>query len=282
MPKVSVYNLEGQAVGEIELSDAVFGAPVNEALLHQAVVMYLNNQRQGTASTKTRAEVRGGGRKPWRQKGTGRARHGSIRSPIWVGGGVTFGPKPREFPPVFAEKSPSGRHAFSIVRQSAGRQRHRRRRCRVGRAEDEGNGRGARPAVAERKPLIVLADRDRNVELSTRNLPGAGTTQAADMNVYQVLAHDKLVLTKDAVPSWRRRWADASARCVEATAHYREGYRYDGARQILLRGRPQRQQDQIKQAVEEIFNVKVTKVNTMRQIGKIRRQGPDARPHTGN
>ena len=97
MPKVSVYNLEGRAVGEMELSDAVFGAPVNEALLHQAVVMYLNNQRQGTASTKTRVEVRGGGRKPWRQKGTGRARHGSIRSPIWVGGGVTFGPKPREF-----------------------------------------------------------------------------------------------------------------------------------------------------------------------------------------
>ncbi|MFS8666290.1 MAG: 50S ribosomal protein L4, partial [Limnochordales bacterium] len=93
MPKVSVYNQEGQPVGEIELSDTVFGAEVNEPLLHQAVVMYLANQRQGTASTKTRGEVRGGGRKPWRQKGLGRARHGSIRSPIWVGGGVVFGPK---------------------------------------------------------------------------------------------------------------------------------------------------------------------------------------------
>src|SRR5690606_2535287 len=97
MPKVSVYNQQGQPVGEIELSETVFGAEVNEALLHQAVVTYLANQRQGTASTKTRGEVRGGGRKPWRQKGLGRARHGSIRSPIWVGGGVVFGPKPRDY-----------------------------------------------------------------------------------------------------------------------------------------------------------------------------------------
>src|SRR5690554_844528 len=97
MPKVSVYNLEGQAVGEMELSDTVFGAAINEALLHEAVVMHLHNQRQGTAATKSRGAVRGGGRKPWRQKGTGRARHGSIRSPIWVGGGVTFGPTPRDY-----------------------------------------------------------------------------------------------------------------------------------------------------------------------------------------
>src|SRR5690625_427183 len=105
MPKVSVYNLEGQAVGEMELSDTVFGAAVNEVRLHVAVVTYLHNQRQGTASTKSRAEVRGGGRNPWRQKGTGRARHGSIRSPIWVGGGVTFGPKPREFRKTMPRKA---------------------------------------------------------------------------------------------------------------------------------------------------------------------------------
>lgn len=199
MPKVSVYNLEGQAVGEIELSDAVFGAPVNEALLHQAVVMYLNNQRQGTASTKTRAEVRGGGRKPWRQKGTGRARHGSIRSPIWVGGGVTFGPKPREFRQSMPKKARRAamRSALSAkVREgnvivvdalTLAEPKTKQMAAVLGRLS------------AERKPLIVLADRDRNVELSTRNLPGAGTTQAGDMNVYQVLAHDKLVLTKDAV-----------------------------------------------------------------------------------
>src|SRR5690554_6893631 len=105
MPKVSVYNLEGQAVGEMELSDTVFGAAINEALLHEAVVMHLHNQRQGTAATKTRAAVRGGGRKPWRQKGTGRARHGSIRSPIWVGGGVTFGPQPRDYRRAMPKKA---------------------------------------------------------------------------------------------------------------------------------------------------------------------------------
>ncbi len=199
MPKVSVYNLEGQAVGEIELSDVVFGAPVNEALLHQAVVMYQANQRQGTASTKTRAEVRGGGRKPWRQKGTGRARHGSIRSPIWVGGGVVFGPKPREYRQTMPKKarraalrsalSAKVREGNLIVVESLTLAEPKTKQMAgvLGRLQ------------AERKPLIVLAERDRNVELSTRNLPGVGTTQATDMNVYQVLAHDKLVLTKDAV-----------------------------------------------------------------------------------
>src|SRR5690606_23319368 len=93
----SVYNMKGETVGEIDLKDEVFGAPVREALMHQAVVRHLANARQGTVSTKTRAEVSGGGRKPWRQKGTGRARHGSIRSPIWVGGGTVFGPKPRDY-----------------------------------------------------------------------------------------------------------------------------------------------------------------------------------------
>lgn len=199
MPKVSVYNLEGQTVGEIELSDAVFGAPVNDALMHQAVVTYLNNQRQGTASTKTRAEVRGGGRKPWRQKGTGRARHGSIRSPIWVGGGVTFGPKPREFRQAMPKKA--RRAAMRSALSAKVRDGEIIVLETLALAEPKTKQMAAvlSRLSAERKPLIVLAERDRNVELSTRNLPGAGTTQATDMNVYQVLAHDKLVLTKDAV-----------------------------------------------------------------------------------
>lgn len=107
MPKVAVYNMQGNTVGELELNDEIFGAPVNTALMHQAVVTYLANQRQGTAATKTRAAVRGGGRKPWRQKGTGRARHGSIRSPIWVGGGVTFGPSAAGLQAGDAEKGPA-------------------------------------------------------------------------------------------------------------------------------------------------------------------------------
>lgn len=199
MPKVSVYNLEGQTVGEIELSDVVFGAPVNETLLHQAVVTYLANQRQGTASTKTRAEVRGGGRKPWRQKGTGRARQGSIRAPQWVGGGTVFGPKPREYRLAMPKKarraalrsalSAKVREGNLIVLESLTLPEPKTKLMAgvLGRL------------AAERKPLILLAERDRNVELSTRNLPGAATMQATDLNVYQVLSHEKLVLTKDAV-----------------------------------------------------------------------------------
>lgn len=199
MPKVSVYNMEGQAVGEIELSDTVFGAAVNEPLLHEAVVIYLNNQRQGTASTKTRAEVRGGGRKPWRQKGTGRARHGSIRSPIWVGGGVTFAPKPRDYRKALPKKA-----------------RRAALRSALSAKVNEGNLivldelTLPEPKTKEmatllsrfpehRKPLIVLAERDRNVELSARNLPRTRTTQARDINVYQLLYHDKVLVTRDAV-----------------------------------------------------------------------------------
>lgn len=199
MPKVSVYNVEGEAVGELELSDAVFGAAVNETLLHQAVVTYLHNQRRGTASTKTRGEVRGGGRKPWRQKGTGRARHGSIRSPIWVGGGVTFGPKPREFRRSMPKKA---RRAAMRSALSA--------KVKDGSIVVVDDMQLAEPKTkamaailerfeAARKPLIVLAERNRNVELSARNLPGANTARVEDVNVYQVLAHEKLVVTKDAI-----------------------------------------------------------------------------------
>src|SRR5690606_12408737 len=199
MPKVAVYNLEGQTVGEIELSDVVFGAPVNEALLHQAVVTYLANQRQGTASTKTRGEVRGGGRKPWRQKGTGRARQGSIRAPHWVGGGVVFGPKPREYRLAMPKKarraalrsalSAKVREGNLIVLES----------LVLPEPKTKLMAGVLRRLSAERKPLILLAERNRNVELSTRNLPGAATMQATDVNVYAVLSHEKLVLTKDAV-----------------------------------------------------------------------------------
>jgi len=199
MPKVSVYNQQGQPVGEIELSETVFGAEVNEGLLHQAVVMYQANQRQGTASTKTRGEVSGGGRKPWRQKGLGRARHGSIRSPIWKGGGVVFGPKPREFRQEMPKKARRAalRSALSAkVREGALivlddlqlPQPKTREMAAV-----------LQRLSAERKPLIVLGERNPNVELSARNLPGAGTMQAEDINVYQVLAHDRLVVTRAAV-----------------------------------------------------------------------------------
>lgn len=199
MPKVAVYNLEGQQVGELELSDAVFAAPVNEALLHEAVVMYRANQRQGTADTKTRAEVAGGNKKPWRQKGTGRARHGSIRSPIWRKGGIVFGPHPRDFSYLMPKKA---RRAALRSALSA--------KVRDGEfivldqlALSEPKTRVVAEALkklnAEKGALIVAADFDANVYLSARNIPGVAATAARNINVYDVLSHDRIVMTKDAV-----------------------------------------------------------------------------------
>jgi large subunit ribosomal protein L4 len=158
MPKVAVYNIAGQQTGEIELNENVFGVEVNEAVLHQAVVMQLASQRLGTAATKTRGMVRGGGRKPWKQKGTGRARAGSTRSPIWVGGGTTFGPQPRSY-------------AFRMPRKQ--------RRLA--------------------KALIVTGEALENVEKSSRNIRGVKAIASTGINVYDILYHDKVLITKDAV-----------------------------------------------------------------------------------
>lgn len=199
MPKVAVFNLEGQTVGEIELSDSVFGAEVNEALLHEAVVRYLANQRQGTHDTKTRAEVAGGGRKPWRQKGTGRARQGSIRAPQWRHGGIVFGPTPRDYRlemPVKARRS-ALRSALSA-------------KVRDGEifVLDALNLEAPRTKEITRllgnlkvagKALIVTAANDTNAYKSARNVEGVKTAEAAGLNVYDVLTHDNLVITKDAV-----------------------------------------------------------------------------------
>lgn len=199
MPKVPVYNMEGSQVGEIELNEAIFGTEVNEPLLHQAVVAYEANKRQGTVSTKTRTEVRGGGRKPWRQKGTGRARHGSTRSPIWVGGGVTFGPKPRDYRQALPKKARRAalRSALSakvgagdiIVLESLSLSEVKTKQ--VAQVLERLNATGT--------ALIVTDQRNRNVELSTRNIPGVALRTADGINAYEVLKHSKLVITKDGV-----------------------------------------------------------------------------------
>ncbi len=199
MPKVAVYNMQGSTVGELELNDQVFAAPVSEALMHQAVVMYLANQRRGTAATKTRAAVRGGGRKPWRQKGTGRARHGSIRSPIWVGGGVVFGPQPRDY--RFSMPKRARRQALKSALSS---------RVAAGNLivldELDFDKPKTREMVnvlqnlqVEGKTLIVTCDDGRNVLLSARNIPGVATIRARDLNVYTVLNSERLIMTKKAV-----------------------------------------------------------------------------------
>ncbi len=200
MPKVALYNTDGQQVGDIELNDEIFGVDVNEPLIHQAVVRHLANQRQGTVATKTRAVVSGGGRKPWRQKGTGRARHGSIRSPIWVGGGTTFGPQPRDYRQSMPKKARRAalRSALSakvrdgefvVVDQLRFDAPRTKEMVRI-----LGN-----LAQGASKALVVTVDGDRNIRLSSRNLPGVGTSRAADLNVYDVLDHTKMVVTKDAI-----------------------------------------------------------------------------------
>lgn len=198
MPTVSVYNLEGTKIGEHELDEAVFGVQPNPGLLHQAVVTYLANQRVGTATAKTRAEVRGGGRKPWPQKHTGRARHGSIRSPLWRKGGVTFGPRPRDFRLAMPKR----------VRRLALRQALSSKvaegalvlvdRWEVAEPKTRLVAEALRRLGAGDKALIVTANGDPNLVLSARNLPGVTTMRADDLNAYEVLAHRQLIMTVDA------------------------------------------------------------------------------------
>ncbi|MCD5406148.1 MAG: 50S ribosomal protein L4 [Desulfotomaculum sp.] len=199
MPKVAVYNISGEQVDEIELNDTVWGIEPNEYVLHQAVVMQLAGQRQGTHSTKTRSMVRGGGRKPWRQKGTGRARHGTIRSPIWRGGGVVFGPQPRSY-------------KFSLPKKV---RRLAMRSALSGRIQTgdvlvldslEINQPKTKEMVkilanlsVTNKALVVTGEQNENILKSARNIPGVKQMKAAGLNVYDILNHDQLVITKDAV-----------------------------------------------------------------------------------
>lgn len=199
MPKVALYNMEGKQIGDIELNEAIFGAKINDALMHQVVLNQLANRRQGTAATKTRSFVRGGGRKPWRQKGTGRARVGSIRSPLWVGGGVTFGPAPRDFSYRIPKKArrQALKSALSakvrdgeviVLDQLTLDQPKTKLMVNVLNALNAG-----------KKPLIVIGDWDTNIELATRNIPKALLLKSSGLNVYDVLNHDQVIFTKDAL-----------------------------------------------------------------------------------
>ncbi|GAA5345864.1 LSU ribosomal protein L4P [Planifilum fimeticola] len=206
MPKVAVYDMNGSQVDEIELSDAVFGIEPHAAVLHDAVVMQLASMRRGTHAVKNRAAVRGGGRKPWRQKGTGRARHGSIRSPLWVGGGVVFGPKPRSYAYKLPKKvrrlamksalSSKVRDEELIVLDDLKMEQPKTREM----VKVLGN------LKADRKALVVSSNYDENVALSARNIPGVKFIQAEGLNVYDILNHDKLILTRDAVARVEEVW----------------------------------------------------------------------------
>ena len=198
MANVKVYNIEGKEVGSLELNDAIFGVEVNEHLMHMAVVSQLANKRQGTQSAKTRAEVSGGGRKPWRQKGTGHARQGSTRSPQWKGGGVVFAPKPRDYSFKMNRKE----KALAIKSALTSRVEAQKLIVLDSMTMDEIKTKKFK-AVLENlkvnKALVVLDKKDDNVILSARNIPTVRTATSNAINVYDVVKYDTLVITKDAV-----------------------------------------------------------------------------------
>ncbi len=198
MANVAIYNMKGEEVGSLELSDAVFGAKINEHLVHMSVVQYLANRRQGTQKAKTRSEVRGGGRKPWRQKGTGHARQGSIRAPQWKGGGVVFAPTPRDY--SFKLNKKEKRAALKSVLTS-----------KVNDSKfivldelklDEIKTKKFREVMENlkvNKALVILNEKDENVIMSARNIPKIKTALTNTINVYDILKYDTVVVTKDAV-----------------------------------------------------------------------------------
>ena len=198
MSKVSVYNMKGQAVGDVELNAEIFDAPINEHLLHQAVVAQLANKRQGTQSAKTRSEVSGGGRKPWRQKGTGHARQGSIRAPQWTGGGVVFAPKPRDYEIRLNKKEKR------IALKSALASRVQEEKFFV--IDELKVDEIKTKTMVEllnglnvKKALIVLNSNDQNVILSARNIPDVQTALTNTINVFDILKYDAFVVDKAAL-----------------------------------------------------------------------------------
>jgi len=198
MANVSVYNIEGKEVGSIELNDAVFGVEVNEHLVHMAVVNQLANNRQGTQSAKTRSEVSGGGRKPWRQKGTGHARQGSTRSPQWTGGGVEFAPKPRDYSFKMNKKEKRAALCSALSSKVAESQiivldEFKLDEIKTKKFVEVMNN------LKASKALVVLEGENKNVVLSGRNIPTVKVTATNEINTYDVLKYETLVVTKAAV-----------------------------------------------------------------------------------
>ena len=200
MANVSVYNIEGKEVGTIDLSDAVFGVEVNEHLVHMAVVNQLANKRQGTQKAKTRSEVRGGGRKPWRQKGTGHARQGSIRAPQWTGGGVVFAPTPRDYEVKMNKKE----RRAALKSALTSRVQDNKLVVLDELKFDEIKTKAMKNVLTNLKvdkALVVMPQLDQNVVLSARNIENVATATTSTINVYDVMKYSTVILTKDAVAS---------------------------------------------------------------------------------
>ena len=199
MPKVDVYDMKGKKVSDVELAESVFGIEPNEAIVHSVLVNYLANQRQGTQSTKTRAEVRGGGKKPWRQKGTGRARQGSIRAPQWIKGGIALGPKPRSYSYTVNKKE--RRLALKSILSSKVAEKELTvvDKLEVKEIKTKTMVKALADLKVEGKTLIVLPENNQNVFMSARNIEGVKTIALNNINVFDLLKYTNLILPLDTV-----------------------------------------------------------------------------------
>ena len=199
MPKVALYDITGSQIGDVELRDDIFGVEINTHVMYEAVKNYLANQRQGTQSAKTRADVRGGGRKPWRQKGTGRARQGSIRSPQWKGGGVVFAPKPRDY----SYKLPKKIKRLALKSALSSKVQDQEIIVVDSLVLDKPKTKDMIKVLsylkAGKKTLVVIPERDETIILAARNIPGVKTAYVNTINVYDILNCDSFLITKDAV-----------------------------------------------------------------------------------
>jgi len=199
MPEIDLYNMQGDKRGTLELSDIVFGAPPNEAIMHQALVRQLANRRRGTGSTKTRGEIRGGGKKPWRQKGTGRARHGSIRSPLWKGGGVTFGPRPRDF----SKKMPRKMRRLALKCALSIKVTENKMIALEKLAMDVPKTRNFVEMMGllklDSSSLFIINEKSFQVEKSASNIPKTKVLTIDSLNMHDLLNYDRLIMTKEAI-----------------------------------------------------------------------------------
>ena len=199
MAKVALYNMEGVKTGSMEVSDSIFCAEVNNSVLHTVITNYLANQRQGTQSTKTRTEVRGGGIKPWRQKGTGRARQGSIRAPQWTGGGVALGPKPRDYRYSINKKLKKIALRSALSAKYEAYEIYVVEDLKMEEIKTATFAKMLKGMEIDSKALIVTANLDTNVYKSARNIKGVTPTYVDVLNSYEVLKHDKFIISKEAV-----------------------------------------------------------------------------------
>ena len=199
MPKVALYNMEGSQIGDIELSDSVFGQKVNKSVLHDVVKNYLANQRQGTQSTKTRSEVRGGGIKPWRQKGTGRARQGSIRATQWIKGGIALGPKPRDYRYSLNKKVKKLAMVSAFSSKALANEIVVVDDIVLDEIKTKKISEMLKKLNVQSKALIITNETNDNVVKSAKNIEGVATAFTGSMNVYDILKYDVMVITKDAV-----------------------------------------------------------------------------------